>query len=81
MIRPSAAELITRLNLARHPEGGWYRETYRASGMIPGDLLPERCAGAGRSVARFTFCWNKGTSRPCIASDRTSCGISTREHH
>jgi predicted cupin superfamily sugar epimerase len=26
----SAAELIARLELARHPEGGWYRETWRS---------------------------------------------------
>lgn len=24
----SAADLITRLDLARHPEGGWYRQTW-----------------------------------------------------
>jgi hypothetical protein len=41
----TAAELITGLNLARHPEGGWFRESYRASGVIPGTLLPERFAG------------------------------------
>jgi len=27
---PEAADLIARLSLARHPEGGWYRETWRA---------------------------------------------------
>lgn len=26
---PEAADLIRELNLARHPEGGWYRETWR----------------------------------------------------
>ncbi len=26
----TAAELIARLGLAAHPEGGWYRETWRA---------------------------------------------------
>ena len=60
MIRPSAAELITRLNLARHPEGGWYRETYRASGMIPGDLLPERCAGARSFSSAIYFLLEQG---------------------
>jgi uncharacterized protein len=25
-----ASEIIARLGLARHPEGGWYRETWRA---------------------------------------------------
>lgn len=27
----TAAELIARLELAPHPEGGWYRETWRAA--------------------------------------------------
>ena len=26
----TAADLVRRLDLARHPEGGWYRETWRA---------------------------------------------------
>ena len=30
------------LNLSRHPEGGWFRETYRASETIPADALPAR---------------------------------------
>jgi uncharacterized protein len=44
-MRMTAAALITGLNLARHPEGGWYRESYRAAAVIPGALLPERFAG------------------------------------
>ena len=28
---PEAADLIARLELAPHPEGGWYRETWRAA--------------------------------------------------
>lgn len=31
-----ALELVVRLHLAPHPEGGWYRETYRSETMIPG---------------------------------------------
>ena len=34
MIAESAAALIARLNLARHPEGGWYREIYRAADTV-----------------------------------------------
>ena len=30
MTAESAASVIARLNLAPHPEGGWYRETWRA---------------------------------------------------
>lgn len=38
--RPTAA-LISVLRLVQHPEGGWYRETYRSTGQIPGNALPE----------------------------------------
>jgi len=31
-----AAEMIAALGLARHPEGGWYRETWRAGAMLAG---------------------------------------------
>jgi uncharacterized protein len=33
MQRPSAAELIARLDLKPHPEGGHYRETFRDSNL------------------------------------------------
>lgn len=41
----SAAALIARLGLIRHPEGGWYRETYRSCEQIPATALPERFGG------------------------------------
>lgn len=41
----TAPELVTRLQLLRHPEGGWYRETYRAAEQIAGSALPERFGG------------------------------------
>jgi predicted cupin superfamily sugar epimerase len=31
-----AAEMIAALRLAPHPEGGWYRETWRAETTLPG---------------------------------------------
>lgn len=38
---PTAAEIITALRLEPHPiEGGYFRETYRASGAIPASILP-----------------------------------------
>ncbi len=36
-MHPDAAALVKRLGLAPHPEGGFYRETWRSS-MILGDL-------------------------------------------
>lgn len=31
----SAAEMIDRLGLRPHPEGGWYRETWRSEAALP----------------------------------------------
>lgn len=35
-----AEKLIHRLQLIKHPEGGYYKETYRSPGTIPKDCLP-----------------------------------------
>lgn len=40
-----AQDLIASLQLARHPEGGWFRETYRSAEAIPGAALPGRFDG------------------------------------
>jgi predicted cupin superfamily sugar epimerase len=38
---PNALEVITALGLQPHPiEGGFFRETYRSSGVIPSQFLP-----------------------------------------
>lgn len=43
-----AARLIQELELAPHPEGGWYRETWRADGLVD---LPQRGArSAGTAI-------------------------------
>jgi len=42
---PAAASHIDALNLQPHPEGGWYRESYRAAETIPQNVLPERFSG------------------------------------
>ncbi|RKY04895.1 hypothetical protein DRP77_02595 [Candidatus Poribacteria bacterium] len=38
-------ELIELLQLRPHPEGGFYRETYRSDLIIPPDALPDRYRG------------------------------------
>ncbi len=45
---PTATDWIKRLGLESHPEGGYFRETYRASGIIPGQVLPSSFAGGDR---------------------------------
>jgi hypothetical protein len=42
----TAAQWIKHLRLQPHPEGGWYRETYRAAEQIPARALPRRYNGA-----------------------------------
>jgi len=41
----TAAYWIERLGLAPHPEGGYFRETYRAAESIPAEGLPARFTG------------------------------------
>jgi len=51
---PTAAAYIDALNLQPHPEGGWYRESYRAAEAVPQNALPERFAGP-RSFATAIY--------------------------
>ena len=37
-----SAEIIERLQLQPHPEGGWFREVYRSQDTIGKDSLPQR---------------------------------------
>ncbi len=43
-MRTTADEWIARLRLERHPEGGWFRETYRSPESIATAALPSRFA-------------------------------------
>ncbi len=38
----TAADWIKKLNLAKHPEGGWFREVYRSGELIEKNALPFR---------------------------------------
>jgi len=48
------ARIIDRLKLAPHPEGGYFRETYRASETIEGTALPRRFGGE-RSISTAIY--------------------------
>lgn len=43
--RRTANDWIKALKLAAHPEGGWYRETYRSADLLPAAGLPPRFTG------------------------------------
>ena len=60
MTQPDAAELIARLDLTRHPEGGWFRETYRSSENIPATALPERFNGSRALSTAIYFMLERG---------------------
>jgi hypothetical protein len=50
----NARALIERLHLQPHPEGGWFRETYRAAEGIAAAALPPRFGG-DRSVSTAIY--------------------------
>jgi predicted cupin superfamily sugar epimerase len=43
MITPQ--QLIQQFNLQPHPEGGWYKETYKRTELLPRAALPQRFTG------------------------------------
>ena len=45
-IEPHVQALIDRLDLAPHPEGGWYRETWRSPIELSADALPAGYPGS-----------------------------------
>lgn len=50
--------LITALNLQAHPEGGWYRETYRATETVLPAALPDRFDGPRSHATAIYFLLN-----------------------
>jgi predicted cupin superfamily sugar epimerase len=49
----AAKHWIEHLNLEPHPEGGWYRQTYRAPLMIPHSALPSHGGDRAASTAIY----------------------------
>jgi predicted cupin superfamily sugar epimerase len=60
MSEATVSELITSLNLVRHPEGGWYRETYRSEGIFAAHLLPQQFAGDRSFCTAIYFLLEQG---------------------
>jgi predicted cupin superfamily sugar epimerase len=52
--RPSAAQIIEQLHLQPHPEGGFFRETYRSDEQIAAEALAERYPAA-RSISTAIY--------------------------
>jgi predicted cupin superfamily sugar epimerase len=78
-------ELIRKLELAPHPEGGWYRETYRADETIAAEALPGRFTGARSCSTAILFLLAQGEKSALhrIKSDELwhfHCGASLMIH-
>lgn len=56
----TAKQLIAQYNLQPHPEGGWYRETYRSSGTIPASALPPGFDGERHFSTAIYFLLEQG---------------------
>lgn len=60
VIQADTAELVRRLQLLRHPEGGWYRETYRSADTLPAAALPQRFSGERAISTAIYFLLERG---------------------
>lgn len=60
MPTPTTQGLITQLKLVRHPEGGWFRETYRSTESVPAQALPERFDGSRALSTAIYFLLEEG---------------------
>jgi predicted cupin superfamily sugar epimerase len=53
-------QLIAQYNLRPHPEGGWYRQTYKSVELVIGDALPERFGGSRTFSTAIYFLLEQG---------------------
>lgn len=51
----TAQEIIDQLDLTEHPEGGYFRETYRSEGIIPQNSLGDKFSGSRNQSTGIYF--------------------------
>jgi len=56
----TAQQLIGQLDLIRHPEGGWFKETYRSTEQFAASALPERFGGERSLCTSIYFLLEQG---------------------
>lgn len=56
-----ASQFIDELGLERHPEGGWFRETYRAKETVSPAALPQQFNSERSFCTAIYFLLEKGT--------------------
>ena len=60
LIMRTAKEFIESYQLLPHPEGGYYKETYKSNEVIPYNALPERFSGDRYFSTSIYFLLEKG---------------------
>lgn len=55
-----AQQIIDQYKLLPHPEGGWYKETYKSTELIPKSALPQRFRGDRFFSTAIYFLLEKG---------------------
>lgn len=58
-------QLIEKYQLIPHPEGGYFRETYRSEGVIPDSALPDNFKGDRNYCTGIYFLLPQGT-KSCL---------------
>lgn len=61
-LAPPVRELVERLSLAPHPEGGFYRETWRSPVELSVDALPAGYPGARAVMTSILFLLPSGVA-------------------
>jgi len=56
----NAEDIIRLLNLAPHPEGGFFSESYRSADLIAGEALPPRYTGPRRAGTAIYYLLTPG---------------------
>lgn len=54
-LEPHVQALIDRLRLVAHPEGGWYRETWRSPTQLAVEALPKGYPGPRSAMTSILF--------------------------
>lgn len=52
---PRVREVVERLALSPHPEGGWFRETWRSPRRLPAEALPAGYPGSRAVMTSILF--------------------------
>jgi predicted cupin superfamily sugar epimerase len=60
MLTKSLSPLVQALDLSQHPEGGWYKELWKASFEIPKAILNEKYSGSRYAATSIYFLLHPG---------------------